>query len=93
MSETNAEIDTKADGREASGVERHVMRGPKDKAERMFAALMSLNEDLFEYNGRIIVWGKNKEGENIYLGDVDASVIYQKGVNPMALIERVRFGA
>lgn len=78
---------------EANEVERLVMRGPKNEDERMFAALMSRNEDLFEHNGRIIVWGKNKEDENIYLGDVSATAIYQKGVNPMALIERVRFGA
>jgi len=74
-------------------VDRLVMRRAKDKKESMFAALVSDNDELFESNGRIIVFGKNKEGENIYLGDVCASVIYQKGVNPMALIERVRFGA
>jgi len=78
---------------ETNEVERLVMRGAKDKDERMFAALTSLNEELFESSGRIIVWGKNKEGENIYLGDVSATAIYQKGVNPMALIGRVRFGA
>ena len=72
--------------------EEIIMRGAKDEKERMYAALTSKNEDLFEYNGRIIVYGKNKEGENIYLGDVSEAAIYQKNVNGMGLIEKVRFG-
>jgi len=68
------------------------MRGPKNEDERLFCALMSLNEELFESNGRIIVHGKNKEGESIYLGDVSSTAAAQKGVDAMALIERVRFG-
>ena len=77
---------------EANEVAYIVMRVPKGTKERMYAALMSRDEDIFEHNGRYIIWGKNKEGEDILLGDVDASAIYQKGVSPMGLIERVRFG-
>lgn len=68
------------------------MRGPKNETERIFAALTSKDEDLFEHNGRIVVWGKNKDGENIYLGDISISAIAQKYVNGYALIEKVRFG-
>lgn len=67
------------------------LRAPKNKKERMYAALTSSNDKLFEHNGRIIVYGKNKEGENIYLGDICTASLYQKGVNPLGLIEKVRF--
>ena len=67
-------------------------RIPRDKKERLIAALNSKDEECFEDNGRIIVWGKNLDGENIYLGDIDIECLYQKGVNVRAMIERVRFG-
>lgn len=67
------------------------MRSARNKKEKMFAALTSNNDDLFENNGRIIIWGKNKKDENIYLGDVSTTAIYQTSVSPIALIERIRF--
>lgn len=72
---------------------RITMREPKDGTERMFAALSSTIDDLYPNgNGRVIVTGKNIDGEVLYLGDICESLLFLKGVNPMAVIERVRFG-
>lgn len=63
----------------------------RDKMERMYAALNSGMNDLYVYNGRIEVTGKNKHGVIIELGSVSETVLYHKGINPIALIDSVRF--
>jgi len=74
-------------------VERIDMRLPHSKKERMFAALNSTDDDLYLHNGRVIVTGKNKDGEIVELGSVDERALYQKTVNPHQLLDGVRFGA
>jgi hypothetical protein len=64
----------------------------KSEAERLKAALRSTDDDLFIDNGRVIVCGKNDDGELIELGSVSLAAGYQKGVDPRMLIERVKFG-
>ena len=68
------------------------MRNPKNKEERIIAALNSKVDDYFEYNGRIIIYGKNMNNENIYLGDIDIEHLYKKESNINAMIERIKFG-
>lgn len=66
-----------------------------DKNERLRTALRSTDDDLFidEISQRVIVCGKNDDGELVELGSVSLDAGYQKGVDPRMLIERVRFGA
>ena len=77
-----------------SPVDRVVMRPASDADERLKAALCSTTDDLYpDGNGRVLVSGTLPNGEKIYLGEVDENALCQKGVDPMALIDRVRFGA
>lgn len=71
-------------------LERIVMRPPRSKRERMIAAINSTDEDLYPHNGRVIVTGKNGQGEIIELGSVSETALYTWGVNPRALIDKVR---
>jgi len=63
------------------------------RRERLIAALLSEDDDLVERNGRIEIYGRTLDGSKIYLGCVSKNAMYQKGTNPRALIERIRFGA
>jgi hypothetical protein len=70
------------------------MRTAKNKKERLTAAKNSKDDDLFEDNGMVIVFGKNLEGEEIYLGEVSLCCLTQKSIfDRRAMIEQVRFGA
>lgn len=74
-------------------IESKYARAPKDNRERIVAAVNSSFDDLYpDGNGRVVVTGKNTSGEIIYLGDVSELALYQKTVNPITLINRVRFG-
>jgi len=73
-------------------VDAVVMRHPRTNLERMTAALRSTNDDLYpDGNGRVVVAGRTNDGELIYLGEFDETLLYTKGVNPMSVIERIRF--
>ena len=68
------------------------LRQAKNKQERLYAALNSTTNDLYYHNGRVIVTGKNKDGEVIELGCVSETVLFQRAVNPCQLIDSVLFG-
>ncbi len=69
------------------------MRLPCSEEERLFAALNSTDADLYPHNGRVLVTGKNKEGEIIELGSVAQPVLYQKATDPRQLLDSVRFSS
>jgi len=73
------------------GSEQVTVRSPKNKSERMLAAVASTDDDLYEHNGRVIVTGKVRD-DVVYLGSVSLSAAWQKSVDARALIDRVRFG-
>lgn len=70
-----------------------VARAPKDDHERLYAALNSTDEDLFEgeEDHRLYVTGRNKEGDRILLGSVSISYLHLKGVDFQRAIDRIRF--
>jgi len=79
---------------ETSDVEYIALRAAKNSDERMIAALNSHNNDddlLEDVQGNLVVTGLNLEGERIYLGQVSSSVLAMKSVNPLAIIDKVRF--
>jgi hypothetical protein len=72
------------------------LRSPKNKRERTIAALRSTDADWFveESTNRIVVTGKNLEGEVIYLGDFSQRVFLGKdGMSFSGALEQIRFGA
>jgi len=69
-----------------------VVRYPKNKKERLVAAINSSYEDLYPSNGRVIVTGKNINGEIIYLGEIDETVLYLTSININEIIDMIRFG-
>jgi len=73
------------------GSEQVTIRSPKNKSERMLAAVASTDGDLYEHNGRILVTGKVR-GDVVYLGSVSLGAVWQKNVDARFLIDRVRFG-
>lgn len=71
-----------------------IIRSPKNDRERLIAGINSTDEDLYpDGNGRIIVTGKNAEGEILYLGDIDESILYLKSSPLRQLIEHIRFSS
>jgi len=67
-------------------------RGAKDSRERMVAAINSSQDDLFlDGNGRVVVTGKTCSGERIYLGEVSETLLCRKDIDPISLINKVRF--
>ena len=73
-------------------VDTLVMRLPRNKEERMFAALNSNDSDIFSAtSGRVYVTGKNKEGEVIELGHICPEAFFSCRKTAALLIERIRF--
>ncbi|MHA1360782.1 MAG: hypothetical protein ACTSRC_21885 [Candidatus Helarchaeota archaeon] len=69
-----------------------IIHCPKNRKERLVAAINSSYEDLYPSNGRVVVTGKNTNGEVIYLGEIDETVLYQKRININEIIDVIRFG-
>jgi hypothetical protein len=67
-------------------------RSPKNKRERLIAALNSTDDDLYPDCGRIIVTGRNLEGELIYLGEMSESIPYLKNSPFRQILSEIRFG-
>jgi len=68
------------------------IRGPKNKRERMIAALNSTDDDLYPDGMSIVVTGRNLEGEIIYLGEMNESIPYLKNSPFRQILSHIRFG-
>jgi hypothetical protein len=61
------------------------------RLKKVVAALNS-SDCLYEYNGRLHIVSKDSDGSEIELGSISLDAFYQKGVDPMELVDHVRFG-
>lgn len=68
------------------------LRSAKTKEERLFAALNSGPDDLFQSTDfRLVVTGVNQDGERLYLGCIDMWAVYEKSFDTVGMIERIKF--
>ncbi len=70
------------------------LRTPDNFEEALFAGVNSSLEDLLidEDQDLLVVTGKNKEGERLYLGDIQLNSVKQKGFPTRTIIDRIKFG-